>query len=485
MIEQKNPYRRIGIYLSATFFLLTFVYSDFYPEAFSGLTGAMQLDVLGAFSWLTLAMSIFTWRKSTRVSVDLYPLMLSLFYLFTMVHCLVDFLGLLPQPSYLEARATESQILHSSYFTLRALILMHLGALISARSWMSANLDPVGNNKTVKPETIRKAGFVIVAFSGIAFFYNLYSVASTAINQGYGAMFGYEQGIAFTAFQKLLMEVENFFLPGMLCLLAGYRHNRKAGMLIFGLVLIYIVTMLIVGSRLDAVNVLLCFLYAYHAYIQRITRKNIIVLLLAGLVLLLLMPIIGEYRNYPQKNLTSFLKVIQKYNFISLIRSITDVFTATQHPLILVIENVPRSSGFLMGMGYVYALTLLVPNLGFWAVHPAMYYTSGGEWLRQLLGLRYGPGFSLMADAYRNYGEYGIWVFILFGSLFGMIFSGVPHPKADNYNGKTLYVLIYALTTMMVVRNEITYLIRTPAYVLGVVYLLVLYFGKHEKKLGA
>ena len=94
-----------------------------------------------------------------------------------------------------------------------------------------------------------------------------------------------------------------------------------------------------------------------------------------------------------------------------------------------------RIFGFRYGESYLYSLTTIIPNLGFWDAHPGAIKAHLGNWLQDVLGLDYGPGFSMAAEAYINFGWFGILFMMLLGCFYGWLFSLISRKEEpEQYN---------------------------------------------------
>lgn len=145
-------------------------------------------------------------------------------------------------------------------------------------------------------------------------------------------------------------------------------------------------------------------------------------------------------------------------------------------PLAETMRLVPRRSDYRLGTTYLYSLTSVIPNVGFWDLHPAMRYGDLGGWLQRTLDLGYGPGYSIVAEAYINFGRAGF----LFMFCFGFVLARLFHIDAVRL-GNPLLVLLSLLLCFLIlktVRNSFLATVRSLFYYLLPIYLIVVYrFG--------
>ena len=151
----------------------------------------------------------------------------------------------------------------------------------------------------------------------------------------------------------------------------------------------------------------------------------------------------------------------------------------TMFCLIKTMNLVPDYQDYRYGKSYVYAFTSLIPNFGFWEIHPAKKESNLSEWLTNSLGLNYGTGFSMCAEAYANFGYLCFIVFFLWGwfieGLFGRIETSII--RKDYALLAFLLILFWFFLTLP--RNNFINLVRPLFFIAGPIYL---YCGKLKVK---
>ena len=121
------------------------------------------------------------------------------------------------------------------------------------------------------------------------------------------------------------------------------------------------------------------------------------------------------------------------------------------------------------GTTYLYALSSLIPNIGFWEKHPAAVKANLAEWLIKKDNLTYSPAYSIVAEAYINFGIAGfIVMFIL-----GVYFSRVLNIESGSKNKMLTFLvaLIFTYMSLQMVRNCFFGVVRTLIY-----YILPIYW---------
>lgn len=100
-------------------------------------------------------------------------------------------------------------------------------------------------------------------------------------------------------------------------------------------------------------------------------------------------------------------------------------------PVIYCVEIFSGAETFRGGISYLASFFLLIPNVGkiLGQVHPASGLTYLSQWLMDYMHLDHGPGFSIIAESYYNFGKIGWVVFVIWAIVFCNILG---NPKLQN-----------------------------------------------------
>lgn len=153
------------------------------------------------------------------------------------------------------------------------------------------------------------------------------------------------------------------------------------------------------------------------------------------------------------------------------------------YPMITTMEIVPEREEFRYGSSYLYSATSIIPNLGFWDLHPAMKYGNLNDWLQNAMSLNYGPGYSIVAEAYINFGNLGFLMMMFLGYVFGLVFNINIRDKRN----PLLIVLAFVFCFLIIktVRNSFLATVRSIFYYIIPIYLIVvhMYNGRINKRI--
>jgi len=144
------------------------------------------------------------------------------------------------------------------------------------------------------------------------------------------------------------------------------------------------------------------------------------------------------------------------------------------------IDLVPSYRPYDYGVQYVYSLLTVFPNF-FWAIHPTIAHGTPAAWLVQTVAPDVataggGLGYSLIAEAYLNFGYWGVPVILL---LLGYIYVRfVTWGAWSEDPAKIAVVAVFLSFFMIYARADSTTMIRPLIWYVLLPYGLVLILRK-------
>jgi hypothetical protein len=171
---------------------------------------------------------------------------------------------------------------------------------------------------------------------------------------------------------------------------------------------------------------LIAFAWVWHRAIAPL-RVTVIFPVAAALVFIVF-PVIRESRNGAGQAKLSPQVLLETYASIdnpglAAISEMGASMGTVAHTLTLV----PASKPYDLGAGYAYAFLTVLPNV-FWDVHPTFAHGTASQWLvwtvdPQAAARGGGLGFSYIAEAYLNFGYFGVPLVALFVGWFVAAFA--------------------------------------------------------------
>ena len=138
-------------------------------------------------------------------------------------------------------------------------------------------------------------------------------------------------------------------------------------------------------------------------------------------------------------------------------------------------------SAFRYGLTYLVSVLAPIPNIGFWAVHPTRQFADLAHWLQDAMHMRYGPGYTIVAESYINFGWFGIAAMVVIGVIMARSIARISNKNAENnVLGMTFQIMIIMTIMKSLVRSSFSAAVRDIAYVLIPLYLLIRYSTRKE-----
>lgn len=421
-----------------------------------------SLGVLGWFGLAQLAYSIVSWTQRGNEVVSPYIIFLLALYVFSFGQSFIWCFGVNPDRSLVGFQGiTINEIFEAQILTLLMLAFFHIGAVYSLRRKHSLNLQRPAIDYTRR---LKQIGWFLFLISAYPYITETINDAILSMRYGYGALF---EGTAAVGFDNLPSFIAGYFIPSVICLFIAYKDTPSLRIIFTCILILDVMFILITGGRSNAVIIIALLLILYNYLVKRFTRKWLLVGTFGVLLLLRVLSFIGEVRMQESRTLDyDGTKIESNAAFDAIAEMGGSMFC-----LIKTMDLVPSKDSYRYGRSYAFAFTTLIPNLGFWDIHPAKKESNLSGWLTSALGLSYGTGFSMCAEAYANFGYFGIMVFFFWGWFLASIFGKIEISVATRNYALLAFVLILFWYFLKLPRNNFINLVRPIFYVAGPIYL--------------
>ena len=200
---------------------------------------------------------------------------------------------------------------------------------------------------------------------------------------------------------------EYYFSSALLFLC--FSKNKNVKLMVSSLYIIVAFSLVVVADRSGGITALVVYaLYQFYSQGERKRKKNSVILIIVGVLLAGISSAVANIRlGTTDTGIMSLLfGAIEEMGFN---------FTS----LCFVMDYIPSTSDFRLGLSYLVAIVLLIPKtFGLSAIYPKLQSYLGETWLwnsNNLYGrefLSFGVGFSVIAESYYNFAWAGILVMI-------------------------------------------------------------------------
>lgn len=412
---------------------------------------------------LTFAWILWSWFSLRRTLFEPYPLFMIAAGLFNGGQAVLEVFGL-NTDGILNGRVSPEMLVRALYLVTISVAFLHCGALVALgrKQVRESGYDVAGLDRQ---RATRGIGWVLLAISFVPILTLLKGSFSVVQNSGYGGLY---QGVTSLPLNQVLASL---FIPGVIFLLAGSRKERSDQKVCLVLVGFYGLIYIYLGFRGTAAMSCVAVAWVWDQNIRRIPRKALVAFAIVALVLF---AVVRETRGMSGRDRSVTNSYETLTNLKNPFSSAISEMGGSLRTVTETIGLVPASRDFDAGVSYLYALTTIVPNVG-WSVHPSIAHGTLSDWLVKTVepgtaAAGGGLGFSFIAEAYLNFGWFGtpVWLGVL-GYLLIRLFM-----LADSADPAKRALVASFLSYLLVFgRGESSMVIRPLVWFTVIPYLLV------------
>lgn len=347
-----------------------------------------------------------SWRLAGRSVFEPYGFFLLAAAVFNGGHSILEIAGV-DSGGVIGGRIAPDTARLALHLVAIGLASLHFGALAATGPRKAFNLSLRRHyNDVSRQQAIRTVGWWCLGVAAIPMMLVLRDVIVTVGSQGYGGLYNRSRDAQLPGFTLALA---SFLIPAAMFLTGGSAGKKTPIRVASLLILLYACVMLMVGCRAPATMVLTAFVWLWHRTVRPISR---VTLLAAAIALLVTFPLLAAVRNTagiwrdPAQIMVAAAN--QTNPIVAALSEMGNSLLTVADTLTLV----PSVRPYDFGVSYAYAASALVPNIG-WDVHPVVAHGLWGDWLIRSVdptraSVGGGLGFSFIAEAYANFGWYGM-----------------------------------------------------------------------------
>ncbi len=277
-----------------------------------------------------------------------------------------------------------------------------------------------------------------------------------------------------TGLGSLPQVLANFMVSGVLFLLAASKGRPRLLAFSTFIIVLYSLIQAFTGTRLWWAMPLAAYVWLWHRWISPIPRT--LLWMATGVIVFVVFPVIGSVRSLAAADRLSLSVYIGEFltmrnPVLAIVREMGGTLLTVAHTL----ELVPKVRNFDFGVSYLYAISTIIPNIGY-DVHPAVARGLYSHWLTYTVSPSAfyaggGLGFSFIAEAYANFGWIGAPVImIVSGYLLGKF---VVWGDKINEPTKSATVAAFLAFFLIYARGESALVLRALIWYAFCPYLLV------------
>lgn len=420
--------KRMYIFLIMTFMVLTTVFSLLLRSCISSEAFIRQ-TVISAF--IVVIIEIYAISKLSKSFLNPSIIFLIVYYLFQNGQLLLLALGINFDTYYIGTLYSYAD--EVALFSSTSAMIAGFSGVVCTNTNNKSSRERTLSVDRYDPRDVSMAAFIGFAFTGVI------AMTLIAMKLPYGLSGGYSAVRVFeSTVPSILNFVEYLFVPFcILCLV--FETNRTRRKVVIGVSVLWLVVTAMLGDRTTGIaGLFVAFFVEFQksADNSRKEREGIFKICILGIVLLLLTNIISVTRIQGNFVWTSVFETATKF---------VSELGFSCFPLFTVMSVVPVRESFQCGMGYWASLvTGVIPaSLDPTGTITVLFQQSDiiQTWHTKYFDqYDFGLGSSLNAEAYANFGWYGL-ISLLFLNIVIFSFLGMNNLKATNgRKGWKLYV---------------------------------------------
>ncbi|NGU66464.1 O-antigen polysaccharide polymerase Wzy [Clostridium perfringens] len=357
------------------------------------------------------------------------------------------------------------EVLKAQIYTTLFVYMFLLGKIIYSFSIKNIDDKYKKIDEKILMKSIFIVGIVMVAASILPYYIGVLENITLIQNNGYKAMYNIKDT---SDINNILGFIRNFYVPGLIiCYFVSKNRKSKYDKIILSLVIITVVLQFITGARGGAISLLVAFIYINLYYDKKLNCKKILTIACISLTIIIISSIIAQTRVNIEENEVIYTNMNPVVEFIK-------ESGGSQNPLIETMRIIPNYSYYRIGQSYLASIISVIPSFLLFG-HSFTQYAALGQWLMKYLNMTYGPGYSIVAECYYNFGYYGIIFAIFLGWCFAKIFY--TKRRDNNLNIDVMFIAIILSFSIMSTRNSIYLLIRNivylviiPKFIINIIY---------------
>nr|WP_321302568.1 O-antigen polysaccharide polymerase Wzy [uncultured Trichococcus sp.] len=476
----KNNYNK---HLLVNIMITMFVTISCLVVKFSPLS--MQFDtkikLLGWIGNVILFWGIFVFKKIVGTHINQYSLYFLSYYIFSFGQILLFSFGFeYKEFNLLRIYPEESIILYCVFFCIGTCFLL-LGALTAVRKDLKINSNVYTNdeNRTLR-RSVKIVAWILLLISAPAYLMMLIDNLIISIKYGYSAIYELSRVSSSNSLSNIISSFEMWFIPSLYLLLMEYKQNKVVKNILLLIIVFVICASFFGGGRSTAIAIIVSSVFLMHVEIQKFNKKDKLKIILFGILLLMIIPVVKMYRGVDSKSIDSFFKVLSASMGSNFIVDTIGELGGSMQPWLLVYNLIPGNYSFRLGQSYLAALLAVIPSL-LLGGHSFTKYANLSDWLKMAANMDYGPGFSVNAEAYYNFGWLGcVFLFFIGWMYYKFLSNNMLKGKILRYKNVFSAITLYLFVTTA--RNSVYLTIRKELYVIGLPILLIILVNNTLKK---
>lgn len=418
-----------------------------------------NLKIIGVVALFQFIVSVFSSIKQGQKLISPYIVFFTVMFIFQGGQSLMYPFDILSQRDLVGFLGiTITDVFKAQILTFSFLAFFQIGSLLCNLN-ATLSFKPISISKN-QNKRILQIGWFLAIISVYPYYQELIHNVILSMIKGYGALYEGEEKIGIANIQSM---IGDYFIPALICLYIGYRDQRIKRLVITGILLFNCVVILATGGRTEAVIIMTLLLILRNYLVRPFTKKEISLIGVGTCFILILLAGISRMRSDTSRDFKDTFALSEEAKNNGVVDAVGEM-GASMFCQIWTENIISVTQDYRYGSSYLYAFTSVIPNLGFWKIHPAKEKANLGNWLTNEKGLGFGTGYSMVAEAYINFGIFGSLMMLLLGFIFTKFFGYLGVAITQKNIAFIAFILIFFWFSLKLPRNSFIGAVRAIFY---------------------
>ena len=431
---------------------------------------------LKAISWVNNILFLISLYEIYKVKGTIfdYSTVFSVFlFIFSTGQVILYSLGIDTSQMNVFKNASLNEIISATTFFIITYQFYIIGIIAFTKKENKTDYKKIENGKLIS--SIKIVATIMIFLSAYQYLYKLISYLKISLTYGYASLF---KSVNNENPSGMMEYLKYLFLPGWILLLFAYKDNKIKRRIIEIILLTIALIQIFIGSRGASIPILIILIFFIIKYKEDLNKKDILKVGIILAAVLMVIPIFKNFRLISNKSITSLMQTIKQSQEDNFIIETIEELGSTMYPYILTERAVPFKQDFKYGESYIASVLMLIPSqlLGgeSFATKAAL-----DTWLQDISSLSYGPGFSILAELYYNFGKIGPVMGFFIGAFYSIIFN--IKLKNEEY-GKvfTIFKIIFLYLNMLAGRYPFHSTLRHLIIIIIIPFLSIILIYNHN-----
>jgi hypothetical protein len=338
------------------------------------------------------------------------------------------------------------------------------------------------HKKVVNLYKFKSVNIVGLAMAGIgASAYVGSKITQLTLANKYGYKAIYEMPLESNSSSSLLSALSMLFVPGIFMLLIANKNNKNLRRILSCALLLICLTSLYIGARGEVIGILIAYIWLYSAEINKIKINRLLVVPIF-LIVAQTSNAIALFRASNERTFSMFINILlSPKSLLEPVRNIFIEYGFNIFSLYNTIDLVPLQKSYSYGYTYLASILAIFPRIMF-AGYSFANDAALANWLKLKLNLNYGPGFTIVAESYYNFGFFGIVSILILGIFIINVFSN-GKKNSDDKSIKNIFIAVAIYNFLFLARDTSLFVIRKYVYTIMIptlaIYIVYKYINRN------